>query len=130
LCNGSSFLIGDSGIADANNANIRCYPANSISNMPVPQPAALKKVTSIKAPADTALLFDGIAWNHQGAVIRVASRHGKVNQATPALRQRTGRTNVLHLDGHVFGYDREGLPQAAAWWTEETKNVVPKWRPN
>jgi prepilin-type N-terminal cleavage/methylation domain-containing protein/prepilin-type processing-associated H-X9-DG protein len=121
--NGSSFA------GDITNPNIGLYPTNSIGPAGSPFSPA-RKLNQVKGAADTAFIFDGIAWNHIGSnPARISSRHGKVNQTSPATRIKSGRTNVLHLDGHVFGYDREGLPQNATWWNDPNKHVIPKWRP-
>ena len=92
-------------------------------------------MNQIKAPADTAFMCDGIAWNLQtnlGTVAspgrnRIAGRHGKADPKNVKLGFAT-RTNVLHFDGHVQGYTRAELPQDGTWWTDATKKVVPKWR--
>jgi prepilin-type N-terminal cleavage/methylation domain-containing protein/prepilin-type processing-associated H-X9-DG protein len=132
--NGSSFAPADIPAGGADNFAIRAFPANAIGvsylngpNRPCVKP---KKVNQIKSPADTALLCDGIAWNLHGTMAngrsRIAERHGKAspNNAT----KRVGRTNVLHLDGHVQGYLRAELPQDATAWSDPAKVMLPKWR--
>jgi len=135
--NGSSFTPGDAGVPSADSNPIAPYPCTAIgvsasTGKPCVKP---KKMSQIKNAAETALLCDGIAWNLQtnlGTVAapgknRIAARHGKPDPKN--AKQGIGsRTNVLHFDGHVEGYPRTQLPQDATYWTDPTKNTIPKWR--
>ena len=139
--NGSSFAATDPSIASTPNGSgqghlqIRGYPSNAIGSdggTNICQPP--KKMNNVKDPARTALLCDGIDWNFQTTLAanrrRISGRHGKINPNNPL---KSGRVNVLLLDGHVKGYDRADLPagaQAAAqpWWKETAPYSDPKWK--
>jgi prepilin-type N-terminal cleavage/methylation domain-containing protein/prepilin-type processing-associated H-X9-DG protein len=132
--NGSSFAPADIPAGGADNFAIRAFPSNAIGvsylngpNRPCVKP---KRMNQILNPADTVLLCDGIAWNLHGTMAngksRIAERHGKVSSNNS--KTSIGRTNVLHLDGHVQGYPRAELPQDATPWSDATKMTLPKWR--
>jgi prepilin-type N-terminal cleavage/methylation domain-containing protein/prepilin-type processing-associated H-X9-DG protein len=77
----------------------------------------LKKVSSIRRNSDMVIMYDGVAWNPWGARERCAgSRHGKFDGTTTTSRFRTGKTNVLFLDGHVITADRASLPETELQW--------------
>jgi prepilin-type N-terminal cleavage/methylation domain-containing protein/prepilin-type processing-associated H-X9-DG protein len=136
--NGSSFAPYDPGVpAGPNDKAILPYPCNAVGfNYTTNKPCIIpKRMNQIRNPADTAFMCDGIAWNFQtnlGTAAspgrnRIAGRHGKPDPRN--MKQGIGlRTNVLHFDGHVQGYARTELPQDATWWTNPTKNALPKWR--
>jgi prepilin-type processing-associated H-X9-DG protein len=134
--NGTSFAPEDIGPlpASANDYRVRAFPSNAIGvsflNGPNRVCVKPKRMNQIKNPSDTALLCDGIAWNLHGTMAngksRIAERHGKINSKN--VTNSLGRTNVLHLDGHVQSYLRAELPQDATPWTDPTKNTLPKWR--
>jgi prepilin-type N-terminal cleavage/methylation domain-containing protein/prepilin-type processing-associated H-X9-DG protein len=87
----------------------------------------LRKITQFHQSSETVILFDGTEWNgmnpsgitwsgtskgvtynNNGMCWRISgSRHGRWDPKNPYT---TGITNVLFLDGHVFGANRADLP--------------------
>lgn len=99
-------------------ALIDLFPSSAISYDPQTKVFPLKKVSKIRRSAEVALIFDGKEWNiwasnsFANAIVSRLSgqRHSKWDPAKP---DRSGRTNVLFLDGHAAGFARADLPGIA-----------------
>jgi prepilin-type processing-associated H-X9-DG protein/prepilin-type N-terminal cleavage/methylation domain-containing protein len=91
------------------------FPCTSISNNGSPQ-RVLKKRSSIKRSSDLVFLFDGKEWNLGNGNFMPSRlsgwRHGKWDPNRP---EKTGRTNILFMDGHVQTFDRRDLPDQNAY---------------
>lgn len=111
--NGTSFVVGGNG-ADTER-QVNSFPASSISFDPAQRCYPLKKASKIRRSSQVAMLFDGKEWNiwaspsFQDAIVSRLSgqRHGKWDPKKP---DKSGRTNVLFLDGHAASYARADLP--------------------
>lgn len=79
---------------------------------------ALRKVTSLKRPADFVLIYDGVAWNPGRGPQRISGgRHGTQytgdRVADPNWWNKYGSANVL-VDGHAQSVPRADLPATGA----------------
>ena len=116
--NGSTFLMDDNPSAASLNV-----PSTSISfNGATGTSTRLRKVTACKRSGETAILFDGFAWNpFNDAKVRVSGgRHGRYDNTKP---DSTGTTNVLFLDGHVESVPRVDLPATTAQYTGDRSQM-------
>lgn len=91
------------------------FPATAIGMGTVATRYPLKKLSKIRRSSEVAFIFDGVEWNiwasnsFTNAIVSRLSgqRHGKWDPAKP---DKSGRTNVLFLDGHAAGFARQDLP--------------------
>ncbi len=122
--NGTSFTVGGNGGEPATSQQVNAFPSSSIS-FGTDAVYPLKKTSRIKRSAEVALIFDGKEWNIWASpaaaniiVSRLSGqRHGKWDPTKP---DKSGRTNVLFLDGHAAGFARQDLPgiTEAAFFTD------------
>ena len=63
----------------------------------------------MRSASQTAYLYDGNGVDLENGSTRIISRHGRFN-VNPALRDKTGLTNVLFEDFHAASVDRASMP--------------------
>jgi prepilin-type N-terminal cleavage/methylation domain-containing protein/prepilin-type processing-associated H-X9-DG protein len=91
------------------------FPCTAISLNGSPQ-RPLKRRSAIKRSSELVFLFDGKEWNLGNGNLMPARlsgwRHGRWDSTRP---EKTGRTNILFMDGHVETFDRRDLPDQNAY---------------
>jgi prepilin-type N-terminal cleavage/methylation domain-containing protein/prepilin-type processing-associated H-X9-DG protein len=84
-------------------------PSSSISVHPNTVCAPLRRMSSVKTPAQMVIMFDGYSWNPHADTKRITGqRHGRINRDQTVFS--TGSTNLLFLDGHAETAERRDLP--------------------